>query len=46
MTTVFKTKSQLREESVKALKEFLRKGGQIEVVKAKSSNGSRTWMKR
>lgn len=46
MTIVSKTKSQLREESAKALKEFLRKGGNIEVVKAKSSNGSRTWMKR
>jgi hypothetical protein len=46
MSQVFKTKSQLREESAKALKEFLRKGGSVEVVKAKQTNGSRTWMKR
>jgi hypothetical protein len=48
MSQVFKTKSQLRAESEKQLKAFLKKGGVIQVIepKKKAPAGSRTWMKR
>jgi hypothetical protein len=37
MNTVFKSKSQLREEGADALQEFLARGGKIEVVKARKA---------
>lgn len=35
--TIYKTKSQLREETSEALQQFLARGGLIEVVKSKKS---------
>jgi hypothetical protein len=35
--TIYKTKSQVREETSEAVQQFLARGGQIEVVKAKKS---------
>jgi hypothetical protein len=37
MTTIFKTKSQLRVEGEDALKKFIRSGGTIEVVKPRKA---------
>jgi hypothetical protein len=37
MTTIFKTKSQLRVEGEVALKKFIRSGGAIEVVKPRKA---------
>jgi hypothetical protein len=47
MNTVYKTKTQLREETDKQIKAFLKRGGSIEVVKTRKAPASaRTWMKR
>ena len=35
MNTIYKSKSQLREETSEAIQQFLARGGQIEVVPAK-----------
>jgi hypothetical protein len=37
MNTVYKTKSQLRQETADAVEAFLRAGGSVEVVKAKKA---------
>lgn len=37
MNEVYKTKSQLREETSEALQQFLARGGQIQVVKARKA---------
>jgi hypothetical protein len=37
MTTIFKTKSQLRVEGEAALKKFIRSGGAIEIVKPRKA---------
>ena len=37
MTVVFKSKAELRAETEKALKKFLKRGGDIEIVKAKKA---------
>lgn len=37
MNQVYKSKSQLREETSEALQQFLARGGQIEVVKARKA---------
>lgn len=37
MNTIYKSKSQVRTETADALAEFLARGGQIEVVKAKKA---------
>lgn len=47
MKTVYKTKTELRQETEKQIKEFLKRGGTIEVAKSrKAPAGARTWMKR
>jgi hypothetical protein len=44
---IYKTKAQVREEMEKQLKEFLRRGGSVEVAKTRKAPASaRTWMKR
>ena len=35
MNTIYKTKSQLRAESEQSLKDFLKSGGSVEIVKTK-----------
>jgi hypothetical protein len=37
MNEVYKTKSQLREETSEALQQFLARGGQVQVVKARKA---------
>jgi hypothetical protein len=37
MNTIFKSKSELRDETEKQLKLFLKKGGSIEVVKSRKA---------
>jgi hypothetical protein len=37
MNTVFKSKSQVRQETADAVEQFLRSGGSIQVVKAKKA---------
>jgi len=37
MKTVYKSKSQVREETADAVEQFLRSGGSIQVVKAKKA---------
>ncbi len=47
MTTIYKTKTELRQETEKQIKEFLKRGGSIEVAKTRKAPASaRTWMKR
>jgi hypothetical protein len=41
MNVVYKSKSELRAETDKALKEFLKRGGTIEVVKARKAPKSK-----
>lgn len=43
-----KSKSQLREETAKALAEFLKRGGSVQVVETKKTAppAARTWAKR
>ena len=43
-----KSKAELRAESEKQLKEFLKRGGHIQVVEnnKKAPAGARTWMKK
>lgn len=47
MKTVYKTKTELRQETEKQVAMFLKRGGTIEVAKTrKAPAGARTWMKR
>lgn len=48
MSVVHKSKSQVREETAKAVELFLKRGGVVKVIetKKKAPPSARTWMKR